>query len=134
MDPAPSRHLTFMADRECVGACRRAMAAFALESGAGDETAAGVAVSVSEAVTNAVRHAYDDGRRPGQVRADAWLERANGDRTLNVRVSDDGPGMRPRTDSPGLGLGLPLIAHLAQAVDLAGDGAGATVLMKFALP
>jgi anti-sigma regulatory factor (Ser/Thr protein kinase) len=110
------------------------MAAFALESGACDETAAGIAVSVSEAVTNAVLHAYDDGRRPGEVRADAWLEHAQGSSTLTVSVSDDGPGVRPRTDSPGLGLGLPLIAHFTTALDLAGDGAGATVLMKFALP
>ena len=110
------------------------MAAFALESGAADETAAGVAVSVSEAVTNAVRHAYDDGRRRGEVRTHAWLDRTDGHRTLNVSVSDDGPGIRRRADSPGLGLGIPLMAQLTKALDLAGNGPGMTVLMQFALP
>ncbi len=134
MDPTPSRHLTLSADAQSVGTCRRAMAAFARESGAADETAAGVAVSVSEAVTNAVRHAYDDGRRRGEVRADAWLERTDGRRTLNVSVCDDGPGIRPRNDSPGLGLGITLMARLTKALDLADDGPGARVLMTFALP
>jgi serine/threonine-protein kinase RsbW len=30
-----------------------------------------------------------------------------------VCVTDDGSGMAPRDDSPGIGLGLPLIRHLA---------------------
>ena len=51
-----------------------------------------------------------------------------------VSVSHDGPGIRPRGDSPGLGLGIPLMAHLTKAFDLAVDGSGVTVLMKFALP
>ena len=61
----------------------------------------GVALAVTEAVTNAVMHAYRD-REPGTVRIFASV----GDGALVVIVSDDGPGMTPRTDSPGIGLGL----------------------------
>jgi anti-sigma regulatory factor (Ser/Thr protein kinase) len=33
---------------------------------------------------------------------------------LEIRVCDEGRGMMPRSDSPGLGVGLPLVAKLAQ--------------------
>jgi serine/threonine-protein kinase RsbW/stage II sporulation protein AB (anti-sigma F factor) len=50
-----------------------------------------------------------------------------------VTVSDDGGGMVPRPDSPGLGLGLPLIASIADQIVIAPprDGAGTTVCMHF---
>jgi serine/threonine-protein kinase RsbW/stage II sporulation protein AB (anti-sigma F factor) len=35
-----------------------------------------------------------------------------------VIVSDEGRGILPRPDSPGLGLGLPLIATLASSLEL----------------
>lgn len=37
---------------------------------------------------------------------------------LTVIVRDEGKGIAPRPDSPGLGLGLPLIASLAESVQL----------------
>ncbi len=40
---------------------------------------------------------------------------------LLVVVRDEGRGIVPRTDSPGLGLGLPLIATLAEALELGTD-------------
>jgi signal transduction histidine kinase len=39
------------------------------------------------------------------------------DEWIEIRVTDDGAGMAPRDDSPGLGLGLPLIRHLADQFD-----------------
>ena len=36
-------------------------------------------------------------------------------------VRDEGRGIGARTDSPGLGLGLPLIASLAESVQLGHD-------------
>jgi stage II sporulation protein AB (anti-sigma F factor) len=53
---------------------------------------------VSEAVTNAIVHAYPDGA-PGQVRLEAWLD----DELLTVVVADDGVGMSSGRGSPGLG-------------------------------
>jgi serine/threonine-protein kinase RsbW len=40
------------------------------------------------------------------------------DGRLTVVVHDEGRGMLPRPDSPGLGLGLPLIATLAESLEL----------------
>jgi len=67
-----------------------------------------VGLVVSEAVTNVVLHAYRD-REPGRVRMEATVA----DGLLTVVVADDGIGMSPRADSPGLGVGLVLIRRLA---------------------
>jgi serine/threonine-protein kinase RsbW/stage II sporulation protein AB (anti-sigma F factor) len=40
------------------------------------------------------------------------------DGAITVTVSDEGRGILPRPDSPGLGLGLPLIATLASSLEL----------------
>jgi len=40
---------------------------------------------------------------------------------LEVVVRDEGPGIGPRPGSPGLGLGLPLIASLTESVQLGRD-------------
>lgn len=51
-----------------------------------------------------------------------------------MRVIDEGGGMRPRPDSPGVGLGLPLIAQMTQAFEVRSSAAGGTCLdMSFAL-
>ena len=73
-----------------------------------------IGVVVSEAVTNAVLHAYRDRERPGEVHVSARLD----DEGVEVAVADDGVGMRPRADSPGVGLGMPLIADLADRVEI----------------
>jgi anti-sigma regulatory factor (Ser/Thr protein kinase) len=83
--------------------------AYAREHGAVDP--AGIALAVSEAVTNAVIHAYVDRPVPGDV--EVHVER-HPDDGLEIRVCDEGRGMMPRSDSPGLGVGLPLVAKLAQ--------------------
>jgi len=54
---------------------------------------------------------------------------------LSIAIRDEGRGMRPRADSPGLGLGLPLIATLAETLELGSDSddQGAEVRMTFRL-
>jgi anti-sigma regulatory factor (Ser/Thr protein kinase) len=102
------------------------------------ETLAGVAVdidavelAVSEAVANATVHAYRDERAPdagpGRVRVSA---RIDGDE-LWVVVSDDGVGMSPRPDSPGLGLGLPLIAQLSDGLEIEQRPTGSRMVIRF---
>ena len=84
---------------------------------------------VSEAVTNCVVHAFRDGRAPGTIRvqAEARTER------IVIRVSDNGVGFAPRTDSPGIGLGIPTIAALAASMSVSVAAAGGTELcMEFA--
>jgi anti-sigma regulatory factor (Ser/Thr protein kinase) len=119
---------------EGIGTVRRAMAEFAAAAGAGTATLAEVRLAVSEAVTNAVRHAYGDGARPGEIRATARVQGSGAARRLVLTISDDGPGVRPRTDSPGLGLGLPLISQMTDSVDIVNDEPGATIRMGFRLP
>jgi serine/threonine-protein kinase RsbW len=82
-------------------------------------------------VSNVVQHGYR-GRAPGDVTvcAEAY------DHELKVIVRDAGCGMSPRADSPGAGLGLPLIARLAESVSVVAPpgGQGTVVCMTFDLP
>ena len=87
-----------------------------------------VALAVSEAVTNAVVHAYL-GREPGGVDILVCPE----EDYLTVVVTDDGSGMLPRLDSPGAGLGLALIAHHTETLTTTKpDRGGLRVSMTFA--
>ena len=89
-----------------------------------------IGVVVSEAVTNAVIHAYRDREQPGEVHVTARLDEEG----VEVGIADDGIGLRPRPDSPGVGLGMPLIADLADWVEIAQAGAGGVrVTAHFAL-
>ena len=88
-----------------------------------------VQLAVSEAVSNAVSHAFRD-RPPGQVRVEAWLEAGS----LHVVVSDDGDGMRPNLESTGLGLGIMLITKLAENATFDSTDGGTTVTMCFLTP
>jgi anti-sigma regulatory factor (Ser/Thr protein kinase) len=90
-----------------------------LARGAVLEALAGVAVDrdavgvvVSEAVANAIMHAYRDQEEPGRVRVSVGV----GAESLELAVDDDGLGMSPRVDSPGAGLGVPLMAGFADEV------------------
>jgi serine/threonine-protein kinase RsbW len=75
-----------------------------------------IKLAVTEACTNVVVHAYDD--QEGPLHVEASLE---SNQELVVIVRDEGRGIAPRTDSPGLGLGLPLIASLAESLELGRD-------------
>jgi anti-sigma regulatory factor (Ser/Thr protein kinase) len=113
-----------------VPALRREVASFIIAIGVREPLLTSVKLAVSEAVTNAVVHAYVGARRPGAVRVGAWLE----DESLIVEVSDDGGGMMPRLDSPGLGIGLPFIADTADTLDIGSSPrGGAQLRMTFAL-
>jgi anti-sigma regulatory factor (Ser/Thr protein kinase) len=107
---------------ENIGAVRRDVQDCATQVGAADPE--GVALALSEALTNAVMHAYTDAAPQDievtvEVTADAVV----------VTVADSGRGMQPRSDSPGLGLGLPLIASLTQRFDVEQRPEGGTRLM-----
>jgi anti-sigma regulatory factor (Ser/Thr protein kinase) len=115
--------LSFLAVSESVREARHAVADFARAHGADPDD---VALAVSEAVSNAVIHAFR-GREPGRIDLRALVD---GDR-LVVSVSDDGVGVTPNPDSPGLGLGLALIGSLAEGIELRRDGRGTTIIMRF---
>ena len=113
-----------------VGLARRALSDFAKRFGASQAVVDAVTLGVSEAVTNVVVHAYRDSAEPGEVEVAAAL--ASGE--LWVIVADAGSGLRPRRDSPGLGLGLGLIAQVSDGVDLEHRaGGGLELRMRFAV-
>jgi serine/threonine-protein kinase RsbW len=92
---------------------------------------AGLRLAISEAVTNAVLHAYIDAPAPGEIEVVAERHADDG---FEVRVCDDGRGMKPRSDSPGLGVGLPLVASLVEhfAIEAKANG-GTRLRMTFAV-
>jgi anti-sigma regulatory factor (Ser/Thr protein kinase) len=114
---------------ESVPDARRAATAWASDVGAATEQLGDIALAVSEACTNAVLHAYV-GATPGSFRV--CVERTG--EAIRVLVTDWGHGLRPRPDSPGLGLGLPVIASLTTSMEVhTGDEeAGTTLVMAFA--
>jgi serine/threonine-protein kinase RsbW len=109
---------------------RAAISSFAREAGASGRTIEDIRLAVSEAISNAILHAYVDDDQPGAI----WLTGELHDDILHITVSDAGRGMIPRIDSPGLGLGLPLIAQSAETFDVHDAGSGGTELrMSFRL-
>ena len=115
--------LTLSAVSESVREARHAVSDFARAHGADPDD---VALAVSEAVSNAVIHAFRD-REPGTIDIQAFTDEG----TLVVSVSDDGVGVTPNPDSPGLGLGLALIGSLSKGVELRKEGHGTTLVMRF---
>ncbi|HEY4830798.1 MAG TPA: ATP-binding protein [Solirubrobacteraceae bacterium] len=111
---------------------RRELVDYARFLGASDQTCDTIALAVSEALTNVVRHAYI-GQEPGPIIVEARLERAN---QLLVRISDEGRGPTPRADSPGLGLGLGVMAQTADDFSISNrqDARGTVVTLRFSLP
>jgi len=116
---------------EHVGALREAVVRFAGASGATRRTREQIALAVSEALSNCVIHAYADRDQPGPATVEAWARGG----LLIVLVSDEGRGMVPRLDSPGLGLGLPLMAQMSDQLDIEADAGhpGVRLRMTFAI-
>jgi len=110
--PTPDLELTLPARAENVAVVRHAFGGLGDVLDVGDQMLADIKLAVTEACTNVVVHAYPD--REGPLGVAAILD----DRTLTVVVVDEGRGITPRPDSPGLGLGLPLIATLAESLEL----------------
>jgi anti-sigma regulatory factor (Ser/Thr protein kinase) len=95
-----------------------------------DEVIADIALAVTEACTNAVVHAYAGRDGGGMIHVTA----THVDGSLAVTVRDHGSGMSARVDTPGLGVGLPVIAAIAQSVEIGTpDNGGTEVRMRFAL-
>lgn len=114
---------------DAVQQARRALTEFARDAGADEEQLHSIRLAASEAVTNAVMHAYQDGER-GWVQVNASFV----ENELWVLIADAGTGLRPRANSPGLGLGLALIAQLADEFQILSRGSGGTELrLRFKL-
>lgn len=121
---------TFAARPENVRQARGAVLDAARSAGVPSHLLDAVSLAVSEAVTNAVVHAFRDGSE-GRVTIATDAD----DSLLRVVVRDDGCGMSPHLGSPGAGLGLPIIAELSDnvSVEPIGSGGGTEVRMTFRL-
>jgi serine/threonine-protein kinase RsbW len=110
---------------------RTAVWRYALEQGASQEVGQAVRLAVGEALTNIVMHAYV-GREVGLMSVQAWLDE---EEHFCVEVLDEGHGLIPRADSPGLGLGLGLMAQMSDDLRIANREAapGTSVYLRFSM-
>jgi stage II sporulation protein AB (anti-sigma F factor) len=118
--------LELNASAGAVSEARSAVGTFARRLGSVETD---VKLAVSEAVTNAVLHAYRD-RPPGRIRLRAQVIRQQ----LLVTVSDDGAGLTPNPSANGLGLGLSIIGKVASDVRVRSSERGTSVAMAFPIP
>ena len=120
--------LTIPAKAEYIGLSRLALAGLSRVRAFSDETLADLKLALTEACSNSVRHAYEDGE--GHVNISFELR----DDRLIVEVADDGTGFEPgqingnggdEELSEG-GLGIAIIRSISDEVEIGGgpDGRG----------
>jgi anti-sigma regulatory factor (Ser/Thr protein kinase) len=107
---------------------RREMAGIAKDCGMDAEGIADVRLAVTEAATNAVIHAY--AKAEGELSVTAAMQ----DGELAIVVGDTGPGLVERRDSPGLGVGLSVIASVAERLKIVSHPGGTEIHMAFPCP
>ncbi len=114
---------------EAVPLARRALAAVAAAAGAAGERLDEIRLAVSEALTNAVVHAYQNGEA-GRFHVTAAVTSDE----MWVLIGDDGRGLHAWNDSRGLGIGLSLISGLSDDFTIVTRASGGTeVQMRFDL-
>jgi serine/threonine-protein kinase RsbW len=119
--------LTLPARPENVAVIRHMLGAFGEALRLPPDLVEDMRLAITEACTNVVRHAYEE---PALGTIDVVI-RPNDDR-LEVIVSDQGAGMGPSSDVAGPGLGLPMIAALADDVEISsGQSRGSRLMMSF---
>ena len=107
---------------------RREMAELAKDCGMDAGGIDDVRLAVTEAATNAVIHAYASS--DGELRVSAAVQ----DGELAIVIADTGPGLVERRDSPGLGVGLAVIASTAERMKILSDRDGTEIHMAFPCP
>jgi serine/threonine-protein kinase RsbW/stage II sporulation protein AB (anti-sigma F factor) len=114
---------------ESVTELRHLVVEFAGRHGVAKRDRDRIALAITEATTNAVVHAYPP-HRQSRIRYLADIE----DGDLQIIISDDGDGIRAGHRSPGLGLGLNLIAAMTSDFTITPrEPRGLDVWMRFVL-
>jgi serine/threonine-protein kinase RsbW len=110
---APAFRLEVPAAPESIPRARASLSEWASSIAPSDSELHALELVVTEGVTNAVLHAYTEGVSGAvRIRAEARYD------GVLLAIGDDGTGMRPRPDSSGLGLGLPLIGMLTESLTI----------------
>jgi serine/threonine-protein kinase RsbW len=123
---APRIQRRVRADAAQIPRLRAAVASFAAERcGYSDEARQAIALAVTEACTNVVRHAYPE--TPGELALEGWID---DDAQLTVVIIDNGVGVNGASTDAGLGLGLYLMRELADA-QISSDHHGTEVRLTF---
>lgn len=119
---------TYEAMPGSVAEARSKLADFAAKVGATPSQVDAVRLAASEAMTNSVLHAYRGS--PGLIYVNAAV--ASGE--LWILISDDGCGLKPCAEKPGLGLGLGLISEVSDDFAVVSRATGGTeVRIRFNL-
>jgi serine/threonine-protein kinase RsbW len=125
---SPELEATFPGTPPGVGALRRAVADMAKRCGLTSVDINAARLAASEAASNAVVHAYRS--RPGRLRLEAHVENDK----FHVMIADEGDGLAPRPDSPGLGLGLPIMAQVSERFEIVSGPDGTEIHLAFPCP
>jgi len=114
---------------DSVPRARRELSAFAIAAGATGEQLEGIRLVVSEAVSNAVLHAYDE--ELGEIQVTAAVLPGE----LWILIADEGGGLRAeRSENRGLGLGLGWMAQFSDGLTLlTRSSGGLEVRLRFDL-
>ena len=111
-----------------VRALRGEITGLAKDCGMDADAIANVRLAVTEAATNAVMHAYAEAE--GELRVAAAMH----DGELTIVIADTGPGLLERHNSPGLGVGLAVIAEVVERLKIVSDSGGTEIHMAFPCP
>jgi anti-sigma regulatory factor (Ser/Thr protein kinase) len=118
--------LTIPARAENVAVVRHVLGALAEALSLPPAVTDDMRLAVTEACTNVVRHAYQDGEGCIDVTV-----RPKGD-ALEVVVADSGRGLGASPDTGGPGLGMPLIAALTDTLEIErNERTGSRLIMRF---
>ena len=121
---------SYPAVADSVPEARSAVSAFAAEAGIADARLENIRLVVSEAVSNAVLHAYDPGD-VGEIHVTAAVVPGE----LWILIADEGHGLRAEgSDNRGLGLGLGWMAQFSDGMTLlTRSSGGLEVRLRFEL-
>ena len=124
--------LTIPARAEYVALCRLALTGLARTRALQAEVVADLKLALTEACSNSVRHAYEEGR-DGVVQVSYRL----GDDRIEVEVADDGAGFDPevleraQAELDEGGLGIAIIRAVTDELDIGSNPNGAGSRLRF---
>ena len=132
-DGASLVRLTIPAKAEYITLCRLALSGLSRLRPLPDETIADMKLALTEACSNSIRHAYEDGREGVvEIVYDLRPDR------IAIEVADEGAGFEPREGQPGpdglneSGLGIAIIRSLADEFELGRREDGRGARLRFA--